>query len=69
MVMRDGEPVELEPAEPRRSVDFGEPIGVAETIYTLHSEVAHLRPTASAAARRSFRAVARRRRSETASAS
>ena len=38
VVVREGEPVELEPLSDGGEVDFGEPIGVAETIYTLHSE-------------------------------
>jgi lysine 6-dehydrogenase len=40
VVLRDGEPVEIEPLAPGGEVDFGEPIGVAQTIYTLHSELA-----------------------------
>lgn len=40
IVLRDGVPVELEPLADGGSVDFGDPIGVAETIYTLHSELA-----------------------------
>lgn len=39
MVIADGEPRELEPLEPGPVLDFGDPIGEAETIYTLHSEV------------------------------
>jgi saccharopine dehydrogenase (NAD+, L-lysine-forming) len=35
----DGEPVELSPLQPGPATDFGEPIGEAETIYTLHSEM------------------------------
>ncbi len=39
MVVRAGEPVELEPLAPGGEVDFPEPIGAADTIYTLHSEI------------------------------
>jgi lysine 6-dehydrogenase len=39
VVLRDGEPVEIEPLSAGGSVDFWAPIGVAETIYTLHSEL------------------------------
>lgn len=40
VVLRDGEPVQIEPLTPGGAVDFGEPIGAGETIYTLHSELA-----------------------------
>jgi lysine 6-dehydrogenase len=40
VVLRDGIPVEIEPLSDGGSVDFGEPIGTTETIYTLHSELA-----------------------------
>jgi len=40
IVLRDGQPVELEPLTAGGKVDFGEPIGTADTIYTLHSELA-----------------------------
>lgn len=39
MALIDGEPRELEPMEAGPRVDFGDPIGEAETIFTLHSEV------------------------------
>jgi lysine 6-dehydrogenase len=39
VVLRDGEPVEIEALSPGGEVDFGEPIGRAETIHTLHSEL------------------------------
>jgi lysine 6-dehydrogenase len=39
VVVRDGEPTEVEPLSPGGRVSFPEPIGEAETIYTLHSEV------------------------------
>jgi lysine 6-dehydrogenase len=39
IVIRDGEPVEIEPLSPGGIVDFGDPIGEAETIHTLHSEM------------------------------
>ena len=35
----DHEPVELRPLQPGPVTDFGKPIGEAETIYTLHSEM------------------------------
>jgi lysine 6-dehydrogenase len=40
MVLRDGDPVEIEPMTPGGAVSYGEPIGTAETIFTLHSELA-----------------------------
>jgi saccharopine dehydrogenase (NAD+, L-lysine-forming) len=39
MAQRDGEPTALEPMQPGGSVALPDPIGAAETIYTLHSEV------------------------------
>ena len=39
MALVDGEPRELEPLQPGPRIDFGDPIGEAETIFTLHSEV------------------------------
>ena len=39
VVLRDGVPEEIEPLCPGGAVEFGEPIGAAETIYTLHSEL------------------------------
>ena len=39
VVLRDGAPEEIEPLSPGGAVDFGEPIGSAETIHTLHSEM------------------------------
>jgi saccharopine dehydrogenase (NAD+, L-lysine-forming) len=39
VVLREGKPVEIEPLAPGGEVDFGEPIGSAETINTLHSEL------------------------------
>jgi lysine 6-dehydrogenase len=39
VVLRDGEPVEIDPLSPGGEVDFGEPIGPADTIHTLHSEL------------------------------
>ena len=39
MAVIDGEHRELEPLHPGPTLNFGEPIGEAETIYTLHSEV------------------------------
>jgi lysine 6-dehydrogenase len=40
VVLRDGEPVEIEPLSPGGAVDYGEPIGEVDTIFTLHSELA-----------------------------
>ena len=39
MAQRDGEPTALQPLQPGGVVELPEPIGRAETIYTLHSEV------------------------------
>jgi saccharopine dehydrogenase (NAD+, L-lysine-forming) len=39
VVLRDGAPEEIEPLAAGGGVEFGEPIGEAETIYTLHSEL------------------------------
>jgi lysine 6-dehydrogenase len=39
VVLEGGEPVEIEPLASGGEVDFGEPIGRSETIYTLHSEL------------------------------
>ncbi len=40
VVIRDGQPVEIEPLTDGGAVDYGDPIGTGETIYTLHSELA-----------------------------
>jgi saccharopine dehydrogenase (NAD+, L-lysine-forming) len=40
VVLRDGEAVEIDPLTPGGALDFGDPIGMADTIYTLHSELA-----------------------------
>jgi lysine 6-dehydrogenase len=40
VVLRDGAPAEIEPLTPGGKVDYGEPIGEVDTIYTLHSELA-----------------------------
>ena len=39
VAIRDGRHVEVEPLAPGGIVDFGEPVGESETIYTLHSEM------------------------------
>jgi lysine 6-dehydrogenase len=39
IVVRDGQPIEIEPMADGGTVDYGDPIGAGETIYTLHSEV------------------------------
>lgn len=39
VVLRDGEPVEVEPLSDGGEVDYGDPIGTGNTIYTLHSEL------------------------------
>ena len=40
VVLRDGEPVEIEPLADGGTVDVGPPLGPVETIFTLHSELA-----------------------------
>ena len=40
VVLREGRPVQIEPLAPGGTVDYGDPIGEADTIYTLHSELA-----------------------------
>jgi hypothetical protein len=39
IVLREGTPVELDPLAAGGKVDFGPPLGEAETIHTLHSEI------------------------------
>jgi saccharopine dehydrogenase (NAD+, L-lysine-forming) len=39
VVLRDGAPEEIEPMSAGGTVEFGQPIGAAETIHTLHSEL------------------------------
>ena len=39
IVLRNGEPRRIDPLTPGGEYNFGEPIGRAETIYTLHSEL------------------------------
>jgi len=39
VVLRDGEPVEVEPLSDGGEVDYGDPIGTGQTIFTLHSEL------------------------------
>ena len=39
VVIRDGEPAEVEPLAPGGPVRFADPIGEAETIHTIHSEM------------------------------
>ena len=75
MALIDGRPRELEPMQAGPRVDFGDPIGEAETIFTLHSEVltfgdsfgAEQSPSPSRSHRRyssCFRSWPRRARSE-----
>jgi lysine 6-dehydrogenase len=40
VVLREGRRVEIEPLAPGGAVEYGDPIGAAETIFTLHSELA-----------------------------
>jgi saccharopine dehydrogenase-like NADP-dependent oxidoreductase len=40
VVLRDGQAVEIDALTPGGAVAYGDPIGTAETIYTLHSELA-----------------------------
>jgi lysine 6-dehydrogenase len=47
VVLRDGSPVEIEPMSDGGTVDFGEPIGEAETINTIHSEMRTFGPSFS----------------------
>ncbi len=39
VVLRDGQPVEIEPLTSAGAAEFGDPIGTAPTIYTIHSEL------------------------------
>jgi lysine 6-dehydrogenase len=45
VVLRDGLPVEIEPMSDGGTVDFGQPIGEAETINTIHSEMRTFAPS------------------------
>jgi lysine 6-dehydrogenase len=45
VVLRDGSPLEIEPMSDGGTVDFGEPIGEAETIHTIHSEMLTFGPS------------------------
>ena len=45
IVIREGEPVEIDPLTSGGTVDFGDPIGEAETIFTLHSEMRTFPPS------------------------
>ena len=45
VVLRDGSPVEIKPMSDGGTVDFGQPIGEAETIYTIHSEMRTFGPS------------------------
>jgi saccharopine dehydrogenase (NAD+, L-lysine-forming) len=45
VVLEDGEPVELKPLSPGGRVSFPAPIGSAETIHTLHSELQTFGPS------------------------
>lgn len=49
MAVVDGEPRELEPMAAGPTLDFGDPIGRAETIYTLHTETLTFTPSFGAA--------------------
>lgn len=40
VVLRDGRPEEIAPLTPGGTVEFGDPVGDSETIFTLHSELA-----------------------------
>lgn len=40
VILRDGQPEEIAPMTSGGTVDYGDPIGAAETIFTLHSELA-----------------------------
>ncbi len=45
VALRNGDPVRIEPLSSGGEVDFGVPIGRAETIYTLHSELRTFGPS------------------------
>jgi len=45
VVLRDGAPAEVDPMSDGGTVDFGEPIGEAETIHTIHSEMLTFGPS------------------------
>jgi lysine 6-dehydrogenase len=45
VVLRDGSPSEVEPMSDGGTVDFGDPIGEAETIHTIHSEMRTFGPS------------------------
>jgi lysine 6-dehydrogenase len=45
VVLRDGSPVEIKPMSDGGTVDYGQPIGEAETIYTIHSEMRTFGPS------------------------
>jgi saccharopine dehydrogenase (NAD+, L-lysine-forming) len=50
VVLRQSSPVEIEPLASGGTIDFGPPIGAAETIFTLHSELATFRQSFDCAA-------------------
>ncbi len=54
IVVRDGAPTEVAPLDPGGTVDFGEPIGEADTIYTLHTEMLTF-PTSFGCSQATFR--------------
>jgi saccharopine dehydrogenase (NAD+, L-lysine-forming) len=54
VVIERGEPVEIEPLTDGGELDFGEPVGRAQTIYPLHSELATF-PESFGCAAASFR--------------
>lgn len=54
VVIRDGEPVEIEPLSAGGEVDFGDPIGVGTTVNTIHSEMLTF-PSSFGCERASFR--------------
>ncbi len=54
VVIRDGEPVEVEPLSAGGEVDFGDPIGVGATVNTIHSEMLTF-PSSFGCERASFR--------------
>jgi lysine 6-dehydrogenase len=45
VVIRDGSPLEVQPMSDGGTVDFGEPIGEAATIHTIHSEMLTFGPS------------------------
>ncbi len=39
IILRGGEPVEIDPLDDGGTVEYGDPVGVGDTVFTLHSEM------------------------------